>query len=352
VMADWLTVPLLNAKTASRRSALASRILDRALRRVPLERRKDILISIQSEREWKKLCADVLGHPTSERSALRSMVERVRNRALTDKTVGDSFAGLARDELLGKLAEADIAFAEVNTMADLAVHPHLRPHRVGTPNGKVAYPAPATIVVDQPRHYGPVPGIGDHSEIPKAPRPEIVMTKNPTKKNLTWTIAAMDRPHHEASDIVTAQLVKGLRATLFRRSANRSPATPRVDDALVPGPAGVSDVAAQPGRPSDSRRFPAAGAVAAPDVAGGELEFFDALRVGDEIEARFADLGRRNEDRQHRRIVFCLRRAPHHTPRGTAIRERQASSRHVELRARLAQRPCPAARGSPCRAAW
>src|SRR5882757_8068208 len=172
VMADWLSVPLLNAEAGNppQRMGLAHpsiapygvfRSMDS----------KDILISIQSEREWKKLCADVLGQPDLPSDPrFASMVERVRNRALTDKTVGDSFTRLARDELLGKLAEADIAFAEVNTMADLAVHPHLRRIEVGTPNGKVAYPAPAAIVVEQPRHYGPVPGIGDHREIPKAPR--------------------------------------------------------------------------------------------------------------------------------------------------------------------------------------
>ncbi len=65
------------------------------------------------------------------------MVERVRNRELTDKTVGDSFATMTRVELLKRLADADIAFAEVNTMADLAVHPHLRRIEVDTPNGKV-----------------------------------------------------------------------------------------------------------------------------------------------------------------------------------------------------------------------
>jgi formyl-CoA transferase len=92
------------------------------------------------------------------------MVERVRNRALTDKTVADSFATMTRDELLKGLSDADIAFAEVNTMADLAVHPHLRRIEVDTPAGPVKYPAPAAIVIDQPRHYGPVPGIGDHTE--------------------------------------------------------------------------------------------------------------------------------------------------------------------------------------------
>jgi formyl-CoA transferase len=122
---------------------------------------KGILISIQSEREWKKLCAEVLGQPDLPKDPrFANMVERVRNRALTDRTVGDSFATLTRDELLRRLSDADIAFAEVNTMADLAVHPHLRRIEVETPNGPVAYPAPAAIVIDQPRHYGAVPAIG------------------------------------------------------------------------------------------------------------------------------------------------------------------------------------------------
>jgi itaconate CoA-transferase len=98
-----------------------------------------------------------------------NMVERVRNRTLTDKTVGDSFASLSRDELLKRLSDADIAFAEVNTMADLADHPHLRRIEVDTPAGPVSYPAPAAIVVDAPRHYGAVPGIGERSTIAKSP---------------------------------------------------------------------------------------------------------------------------------------------------------------------------------------
>jgi len=123
---------------------------------------KDILISIQSEREWTKFCADVLGQPDLPKDPrFANMVERVKNRALTDQAVGDSFATKTRDELLAHLAEADIAFAEVNTMADLAEHPHLRRIEVDTPNGAVRYPAPAPIVVGETRHYGAVPGIGD-----------------------------------------------------------------------------------------------------------------------------------------------------------------------------------------------
>jgi formyl-CoA transferase len=162
VMADWLAVPLLNTEAGNppKRLGLAHTSIAPygAFRS---KDGKDILISIQSEREWKKLCAEVLGQPELPNDPhFANMVERVRNRALTDKVVGDSFASMTRDELLKRLDDADIAFAEVNTMADLAVHPHLRRIAVDTPNGVVNYPAPAAIVVGQDRHYGAVPAIG------------------------------------------------------------------------------------------------------------------------------------------------------------------------------------------------
>jgi formyl-CoA transferase len=172
VMADWLTVPLLNAEAGNppQRMGLAHP----SIAPYGVFRSKDgkeILISIQSEREWKKLCAEVLGQPDLPNDPrFASMVERVKNRALTDKTVGDSFAAMTREVLLQRLADADIAFAEVNTMADLARHPHLRRIEVDTPNGKVFYPAPAAIVVDAPRHYGAVPAIGERHESASHPR--------------------------------------------------------------------------------------------------------------------------------------------------------------------------------------
>jgi len=172
VMADWLTVPLLNSEAGNppRRMGLAHTSI--APYGVFRSRDgKDILISIQSEREWKKLCAEVLGQPDLPNDPrLANAIERVRNRELTDKFVADTFSTLTRDALLKRLADADIAFAEVNTMADLAVHPHLRRIEVATPNGVVAHPAPAVIFVDQPRGYGAVPAIGEHGELPKASR--------------------------------------------------------------------------------------------------------------------------------------------------------------------------------------
>jgi itaconate CoA-transferase len=170
VMADWLAVPLLNSEAGNppKRMGLAHP----SIAPYGVFRSKDgrdILISIQSEREWKKLCAEVLGQPDLPNDPrLANMVERVKNRALTDKIVADIFGSLTRDALVKRLEEADIAFGEVNTMADLTVHPHLRRIEVDTPKGIVTYSAPAAIFVGEPRHYGRVPDIGEHVEMPKA----------------------------------------------------------------------------------------------------------------------------------------------------------------------------------------
>ena len=64
VMADWLAVPLLNSEAGNppQRMGLAHpSIAPYGVFRS--KDGKDILISIQSEREWKKLCAEVLGQP-------------------------------------------------------------------------------------------------------------------------------------------------------------------------------------------------------------------------------------------------------------------------------------------------
>src|SRR6201987_535094 len=170
VMADWLAVPLINSEAGNPPTRIGRAHPSIAPYGVFKSKDgKDILISIQSEREWKKLCAEVLKQPDLPNDPrLANISERVRNRPLTAKIVADVFGSLNRDELIQRLDDADIAFGEVNTMADLAMHPHLRRIEVETPKGVVTYSAPAPIFVGEPRTYGPVPDIGEHAELPKA----------------------------------------------------------------------------------------------------------------------------------------------------------------------------------------
>jgi itaconate CoA-transferase len=164
-MADWMTVPLLQqeAGVPPQRIGLAHTSISpygafRSRDGV------DILISIQSDREWRVLAEKVLDDTTlAADPAFATNVERVKRRGETDGRVAKTFGALDADALEQKLAAADIAFARVNSPAELARHPHLRRITVGTPSGPVSYPAPAERHAAAVRHYGPVPAIGQHT---------------------------------------------------------------------------------------------------------------------------------------------------------------------------------------------
>ena len=124
---------------------------------------KDILISIQSEREWKTLCAKVLDQPDLPDRSARRQHGRARAQPRFHRHDGRGY--LRQDDArraVEAAVDADIAFAEVNTMADLTNHPHLRRIEVDTPKGRVSYPAPAPIIVGETRAYGAVPAIGEN----------------------------------------------------------------------------------------------------------------------------------------------------------------------------------------------
>jgi formyl-CoA transferase len=162
-IAEWLTVPLLNAEAGHppQRSGLAHASIAPYGVFATADRR-DILISIQSEREWVVFCREVLREPDLPADPrFATLVARVRNRPETDGMVAAHFAALPAAVLIERLSQADIAFAEVNDMAALSRHPHLRRITLETPNGPVSVPAPAARVVEAPRVYGRVPGIGE-----------------------------------------------------------------------------------------------------------------------------------------------------------------------------------------------
>jgi itaconate CoA-transferase len=164
-MADWMAVPLLQYEGGQppRRMGLAHTSI------APYGVFKtrdgaDLLISIQSDREWRVLAAQVLGDTAlAADPAFATNVARVERRADTDARVQQVFGATDVAALTQKLAAADIAFARVNDTADLAAHPQLRRIEVETPSGAVSYPAPAARRDGDPRSYGAVPALGEHS---------------------------------------------------------------------------------------------------------------------------------------------------------------------------------------------
>ena len=169
-MADWMTVPLLQEEAGfpPKRIGLAH-ISISPYGAFRSRDGVDILISIQSDREWRILAEKVLGDARlAADSKFATNVERVKRRGETDGRVAAVFAAHDADALEQILTAADIAFARVNTAADLSRHPHLRRITVGTPSGPVSYPAPAERRASSTRRYGPVPAVGEHTEKARA----------------------------------------------------------------------------------------------------------------------------------------------------------------------------------------
>jgi len=160
-IADWMTVPLLQhegGKTPARVGLAHPTIAPYGVFKT--RDGADILISIQSDREWRMLAKEVLGDAAlAADPAFATNVERVHHRAETDARVQAVFGATDVAPLSARLATADIAFARVSDTAILAAHPHLRRITVATPTGPVSYPAPPRARTD----YAAVPGLGEHT---------------------------------------------------------------------------------------------------------------------------------------------------------------------------------------------
>ena len=165
-MADWLTVPLLQHEggMSPRRMGLAHP----SIAPYGVFATKDgtgVLISIQNDREWRVLAAQVLGDETLADDALfATNVARVARRTETDGVVSEFFATCDTAELIERLTRADIAFAIVNDMDGLREHPHLRRVEVATPSGPVSFPVPPVRWDGAREAFGAVPALGQHTE--------------------------------------------------------------------------------------------------------------------------------------------------------------------------------------------
>ena len=161
VMADWLTVPLLNHESGRPPQRLGMAHPSISPYGVFVTRDgRPLLISVQNDREWTKLCARFLDRPElGADPRFATNLARVENRPETDALVAQAFAKRDAAEAEAALLAADVAFAAVNDMAGLARHPHLRRVAVETPNGPVSLPAPAPRFDGEPRRYGPVPAL-------------------------------------------------------------------------------------------------------------------------------------------------------------------------------------------------
>ena len=162
-LADWMNVPYIQSQYGGRE-----------IRRPGLHHPtiapygayqcgdgRQLLLSIQNEREWQRLCSDVLEQPELPTNPkFSSNVNRVTNRTDLDAVLNAAFGADPIDTVAAKLQAAQIAFGRLNDMDEFAKHPQNRFVSVRTSGGEMRILAPGAVVNGMLLPLGDVPDLG------------------------------------------------------------------------------------------------------------------------------------------------------------------------------------------------
>lgn len=88
---------------------------------------RQILLSIQNDREWADFCRAILKQPELADDPLyRHNPDRYANREAMTEIINQAFAAYDKDTLLVMLEDTRIACASLNSVEDVSVHPFLQ----------------------------------------------------------------------------------------------------------------------------------------------------------------------------------------------------------------------------------
>jgi len=166
-MAEWMAVPLLHydyAGTIQPRVGINHATIS-PYGAYSTQDNMSVVIAIQNEREWQRLCSDVLEKPgLLSDKRLQSNQIRVSNRDLVDRLISDVFSQMDQAAIIERLKQAGIAFGRLNDVSGLSKHPQLRRMPVNTPSGEASVAAAAAIRSNASTQTLSVPAIGAHSD--------------------------------------------------------------------------------------------------------------------------------------------------------------------------------------------
>ncbi|CCK31223.1 dehydratase [Streptomyces davaonensis JCM 4913] len=171
-LAEWMGHPLHHAMhggTPPARTGLAHSVIA-PYDAYPTADGGRVLLSVQNDREWRRLAERVLQRPElGSDPAYATNAARVANRERTDEFVAKALGALDADEALARLEGAGIACARLRDLYEVADHPQLaareRWREVGSPVGPLkALLPPITLPGGETARMGDVPALGEHTE--------------------------------------------------------------------------------------------------------------------------------------------------------------------------------------------
>ncbi|MEV6026508.1 CaiB/BaiF CoA-transferase family protein [Streptomyces sp. NPDC052036] len=171
-LAEWMGHPLhhtMHDGTPPARTGLAHAVIA-PYDAYPTADGGRVLLSVQNDREWRRLAEQVLGQPElGDDPAYATNAARVARRERTDALVAKALGALDADEAMSRLERAGIACARLRDLRELAAHPQLaardRWREVGTEVGTLrALLPPITLPGGNEARMGDVPALGEHTE--------------------------------------------------------------------------------------------------------------------------------------------------------------------------------------------
>jgi itaconate CoA-transferase len=168
-LAEWMSYPLQLAKltgrvpgrTGARHAAIAPyggyRTADG----------DELLLAVQNEREWSRLCREVLDQPgLADDQRFAGNQRRMDHLDELEARLGAAVARLTTSELVRRLDRAGLAYASARSVDDVVAHPQLAPRWTPVAAGD----RQVEVLPPPVRHsgfgpvLGPVPAPGSHTE--------------------------------------------------------------------------------------------------------------------------------------------------------------------------------------------
>jgi formyl-CoA transferase len=168
-LSEWMTAPayytMYTGRQPSRRGVEHATVAPYGLYRTGEDA---LVLAVQNEREWQRMCDVVLGDASlADDPRFSTNTARVENREAVSALISGKLAALDTETAEALLDQAGVAHARVNSMQQAIDHPSRsgrdRWREVASPAGAVqALIPPVTLGGVEPR-MDPVPAIGAHT---------------------------------------------------------------------------------------------------------------------------------------------------------------------------------------------
>lgn len=127
-----------------------------------------ILLAVQNEREWGRLCSHLLGDPSLAMDPRFSdNAVRVQHREVVNGLISDRLSQLTYAQAAALLDRIGIANGKVNSVLEAVEHPVLterdRRREVATERGPITATLPPGLPIDIEARMDAVPTLGEHS---------------------------------------------------------------------------------------------------------------------------------------------------------------------------------------------